>query len=103
MFGAHWLLTIAACALAFRWSFSPSRQRLGLFLSLLALASSYWGFTCIRFTITQTTNGRFSTQFDTRWFFTASLALASLAFLFTLWKKWRFNRFARPIAPPNAG
>ena len=91
MFAAHWLVTMAACALAFRWSCSSPPQRfcLSLILSLLALASSSWGLACIRITVTQTTNGRFSCQFDTKWFFTASVILAALALVFTLWRNRR--------------
>jgi hypothetical protein len=91
MFTTHWLLTVAACILAFCWSFSCPRGRfwLSLGLSLLALMSSYWGLTCIHITWTQTDNGRFHRVFDTGWFFTASIVLAALAFAFVLWKRWR--------------
>jgi hypothetical protein len=90
MLAAHWVATIAACVLALRWSFSSIQRRFwfSLGLSLLALASSYWGFTCIRISWTQTTNGRSQCLFDSRWFFTASLVLAALALVFTLWKRW---------------
>ena len=96
MFAAHWLITIAACGLAIRWSFSspPQRFYLSLVLSVLALASSSWGLACIRLTITQTTNGRFSDQFDSNWFFTASVILAALALVFTVWRKRRSTGLA---------
>ena len=93
MLALHWLATITACVLAFLWSFSSiqRRFRFSLGLSLLALASSWWGFTCIRISWTQTTNGQSQCLFDSRWFFTASLVLASFALVLTLWKRWRLR------------
>ncbi len=94
MFTAHWLATIGACVLALRWSFSSAQARfyLSLTLSFLAMASSYWGLKCIHISTTQIVNGRFQRQFDSQWFFTASVILATFALVFTLWKKGRLKR-----------
>jgi hypothetical protein len=88
-FTAHWTGAVLACLLAFLLSFQPSQRRswIGLVLSLLALASSSWGLACIHITSTQTVNGRTHCLFDSKWFFTASLVLAAVALVSTLWKK----------------
>jgi hypothetical protein len=103
MFAAHWIATMAACALVIAWSFSSSHRWFwfGMILSLLALASSSWGLACIRITTTRMTNGKFQTQFDSNWFFTTSLVLALLASAFTLWQRWRW-RGERLNKPPHA-
>jgi hypothetical protein len=93
MFIAHWLATVAACALVFRWSYSSIQRRFwcSVILSLVAMASSYWGLTCIHITSTQTVNGHFRCLFDSRWLFTTSLILATFTLAFTLWKRWRLR------------
>lgn len=96
MFWAHWLVTVGVCVPAILWSLSSSRQRLwpGLALSVFALLSSYWGVTCIRISTTVETNGRVRCVFDSRWYFTASLILATLAFGFVVLKRWRLSHVA---------
>ena len=96
MFWAHWLVTVGACVPAILWSLSSTRRRfwLGLVLSLFAMMSSYWGLTCIRIISTQETNGRVRCVFDSRWYFTASVVLATLAFAFVLLKRCRLRHVA---------
>ena len=79
------------------FSSGPRRFCLSLILSLLALASSSWGLACIRITITQTTNGQFSYQFDSNWLFTVSVILATLALVFTLLTALRFLKADRDV------
>jgi hypothetical protein len=88
---ALWLGGIAACLLAFRWSFLANRRRFwpALALSMLALLISYLGLTRFRISAAQTENGRVTWHFDSRWFFIASLALSALALAYTLWKRFR--------------
>ena len=95
-FLAHWLATIGACVLAFRWSVSSIQRRFwwSMTFSLLALASSYWGLTFVSISSTQEVNGRVRHTFDSRWFFAASIVLAALALGFTLWKRWRSRKVA---------
>jgi hypothetical protein len=96
MFWAHWLVTVGACVPAILWTLSSTRRRfwLGLVLSLFALMSSYWGLTCIRISSTVETNGRVRCVFDSRWYFTASVVLAALAFAFVLLRRWRLRHVA---------
>jgi hypothetical protein len=96
MFWTHWFVTVGACVPAILWSTSSTRRRFwpGLALSLFAIMSSYWGLTCIRIISTQETNGRVRCTFDSRWFFTASVVLGSLAFAFVLLNRWRLRHVA---------
>ena len=91
MFWAHWLITVGACVPAILWSLYSNRRRfwLGLVFALFAIMSSGWGLTCIRITSTSETNGRVRCDFDSRWYFTASVVLATLAFALVLVKRWR--------------
>jgi hypothetical protein len=93
MFATHWLATIAASLLAFQLSSSFIQRRfwVSLILSLFATASSYWGLTFVSISTTRTMNGQSQTIFDSRWFFAGSIVLATLAFGFTLWKRWRLR------------
>ena len=90
----HWLLTIAACALVFIWSFSRRRFWPCIILSVLAFLSSYYGVTRIRITSSQTVNGHLQYYIDSRWFFMASLVFSILALAYTLWKRWRVSHVA---------
>ncbi len=96
MFWAHWLITVGACVPAILWSLSSTGRRfwLGLALSLFAMMSSCWGLMCIRIISTQNTNGRVRCTFDSRWYFTVSVVLATLAFAFVLLKRWRLRDVA---------
>ena len=96
MFWTHWLVTIGVCVPVILWGLSSNGRRLwlGLALSLFAIMSSYWGLTCIRIVSTQETNGRLRCTFDSRWYFTASVILATLAFALALLKRWRLRRVA---------
>lgn len=96
MFWAHWLVTVGACVPAILWSLSSARQRFwpGLVLSFFAIMSSYWGLTCIRIISTSETNGRVRCVFDSRWYFTASVVLATLAGALVLLKRWRLRHVA---------
>ena len=96
MFWAHWLITVGVCVPAILWSLSSTRRRiwLGLVLSLFAIMSSYWGLTCIRIISTSETNGRVRCTFDSRWYFTASVVLATLAFASVVLKRWRLRHVA---------
>lgn len=96
MFWAHWLVTVGVCVPALLWSLSSTRRRfwLGLALSLFAVMSSCWGLACIRIISTVETNGRVRCVFDTRWYFTAAVVLAALAFVSVLLKRWRLCHVA---------
>jgi hypothetical protein len=96
MFWTHWLVTVGACVPAVLWNLSSTRPRfwLGLVMSLFAIMSSYWGLTCIRIISTAETNGRVRCVFDSRWYFTASVVLATLVLAFVLFKRWRLRHVA---------
>ena len=96
MFWAHWLVSVGACVPAILWSLYSNRRRfwLGLVFALFAIMSSCWGLSCIRIISTSETNGRVRCVFDSRWYFTASMVLATLAFAFVLVKRWRFRHVA---------
>jgi hypothetical protein len=91
MFTSHWLATVAASVLAFRWSFPSIHRRFwtGGVLSIMAIGSSYWGLTRIHIDWSQTVNGHLQWRFDSGWFFTASLVLGLLALAHSLWKRWK--------------
>jgi hypothetical protein len=90
----HWLLTIAACAAVFIWSFSCRRFWPCIILSVLASLSSYYGVTRIHIVSSQTVNGHLQYRVDSRWFFMASLVFSILAVAYTLWKRWRVSHAA---------
>jgi len=100
----HWLLTVAAGALVFIWSFFRRRFWPCIVLSVLAFLSSYYGVTRIRITSSQTVNGHLRYYIDSRWFFIASLVFSLLALAYTLWKRWRAPQVANhsPEPPPIA-
>jgi hypothetical protein len=56
--------------------------------------SSYWGLSCIRIISAQETNGRVRCTFDSRWYFTASVVVATLALALALLQGWRLRHVA---------
>jgi hypothetical protein len=83
-----WLAGVAACVLAFRWSFVANRRRFwpAVILSILALVIGYLGLTRFRVSASKTVNGVVQWRFDSKWFFIGSLLLGALALVYTLWK-----------------
>lgn len=96
MFWTHWLVTVGICVPAILWSLFSARRHFwpGLVLSLFAMMSSYWGLTCIHISSIVETNGRVRCVFDSRWYFTASIVLATLAFALVLLRRWRWRHAA---------
>jgi hypothetical protein len=94
---ALWLASLAACAFAWRWSFSEIAKRFvaSVILCLTALAIGYPGLTHFHLTASKTVNGRTQWSFDSHWFFIATLILAALTLAYTIWKHQR-------TAPPQS-
>lgn len=92
----HWLITMVACLVVFRWSFSSIRRRFwpAVIVSAATLFSSYWGLTRVRFAWSQTVNGHLQWRIDSRWFFTTSLVLGVSALIYALWRRWRLSHVA---------
>jgi hypothetical protein len=86
--GGGWVVSMVACVLAMRWSFSSGRRRFGpaLILSLSALAISFLGIARFNYTSTTTVNGVVTWRFDSRWLFMASMFLGVCALVGTLWR-----------------
>jgi hypothetical protein len=85
---ALWLASLAACAFAWRWSYSGIAKRFAasVILCLTALAIGYLGLTHIHLSASKTVNGRTQWSFDSNWFFIATLILAALTLAYTIWK-----------------
>jgi hypothetical protein len=77
---ALWLSSLVACALAWRWSFAGTANRLA------ALAIGYLGLTHFHVTASKTVNGETQWSFNSRYFFIATLVLGALTLAYTLWK-----------------
>jgi hypothetical protein len=94
---ALWLAGIAACVLAFRWSFLANGRRFwpAAILSILALVIGYLGLTRFSISASKTVNGEVQWRFDSKWFFIGSLVLGGLALAYTLWKGRKAA--ARPV------
>ncbi len=87
-----WIFTLIAPALVIRWS-SRNRFSRALIFSLIALFVAYLG--AARFFVTSTfTKNDHTTEYDSRRFFMASLALCAVAFGWTIWKKLRSRNTA---------
>ena len=87
MLAVHWLATVAACVLTLLLSTSTIQRRVWFSFGLSLLA----------------VNGRSQCLFDSRWFFTASLLLATFALVFTLWKRWRLREVNATGSPETVG
>jgi hypothetical protein len=96
-----WVLSIVACVLAIRWSFSSARRRFksALVLSLSALAVSALGIVRFHYSSTTTVNGVQTWRFDSRWLFMLSALLGLWALVCTIWR--RGKSAGRSDAPPN--
>jgi hypothetical protein len=84
---AFWLISMVACALAFRWSFLsiPNRFVAALILSAGALVIGYLGLT--HFDASKTVNGHLLWRVESRWFFIATIVLGLLSLVYTFWKR----------------
>jgi uncharacterized membrane protein len=80
---AAWLASLAACAIA---AFAK-RLWLSLILCLTALAIGYLGLTRVHLSGSKTIDGHVQWSLDSRWFFIATLILAALTLIYTLWKR----------------
>jgi hypothetical protein len=98
IFAGFWLISMASCVLAIRWSFSAARERivLGAILSLSALTIACLGSTHFYLTWETWTNGQLQYHYDTRWLFIAPLVLGSFALVCTVWKKVRSSHVVQP-------
>jgi hypothetical protein len=94
-----WLILLAACLLAFRWSFSSIRKRFWLCVTLpvAVMLSSWWGLTHFHIAWSQTVNGKRQWLVDSHWFFTLTLVLGALALACALWQR----RKSSTVAPAN--
>lgn len=86
---ALWLVSMGACALAFRWSWlaAPKRFWAAVILSVAALVLGYLGMTRFQVVASKTVNGEVQWRFDSRWFFIATLLFATFTLGYTLWKQ----------------
>ena len=96
LIAALWLISIAACVMAWRWSFLGRANRFwaSVVLSASALIVGYLGLTRFRVSGSKTVNGRVIWSFNSRWFFIATLILAAATLAYTVWKH-------RKSAPPT--
>jgi hypothetical protein len=96
-----WLIGMAACLAAFRWSVTSIERRFGPAVLLLVAASgiTYLGLTRIWVDWLETIAGRIQCRLDTRWAFALLLILSSATLGWTLWRRWQE---AQPGAPSNA-
>jgi hypothetical protein len=87
--GGFWVVSIVACVLAIRWSFSSVRRRFrpAFILSLSALAISFLGIARFHYNSTTTTNGVVTSRFDSRWLFMVSMLLGVCALVCTVWRR----------------
>jgi len=86
---ALWLASLAACVLAWRFSFVANRFVASIILSVTALAMGYLGLTRFHVSASRTVNGETQWSFNSRWFFIATLVLGALTLAFTIWKHRR--------------
>lgn len=84
-----WLLSIAACGLAFRWSYLsvPRRFWPAVILSGLALLLGFLGLTRFHIVASKTVNGQVQWRFDSHWFFIVTLVLGGGTLAYALWKR----------------
>ena len=94
---ALWLASLAACILAWRFSFVPNRFAASIILSVAALAIGYLGLTRFHVSASRTVNGQTQWSFNSRWFFIATIVLGALTLAFTIWKH---RRTTPPPVPP---
>lgn len=87
-----WLASLAVCVIAF----FTKRFIVSLLLCLAALAVGYYGLTRFHFYGSKTVNGEVQWSFNSKWFFIATLVLAALTLVCTIWKH-------RKIATSNSG
>ena len=97
IFAGFWLISMAFCVLAIRWSLFAARGRIlpAAILSLSALTIACLGSTHFYLTWTAWANGQLQYHYDTRWFFIAPLVLGSFALVCTVWKKVRSSHVAQ--------
>ena len=97
--GGFWVVSIVACVLAIRWSFSSVRRRFrpAFILSLSALAISFLGIVRFNYSTTTTVNGVVTWRFDSRWLFMISMLLGVFALVCTIWR--RRKSVGQPGAP----
>lgn len=88
---ALWLASLAACALAWRWSFTAKRFIASIILCVAALTMGYYGLTHFHLSGSKTVNGHTQWAFDSRWFFIATLVIGALTLAYTLWKNRRVS------------
>jgi hypothetical protein len=88
---ALWLVSLAACIVAFRWSRFSLRLHfiVPMALSFLALGCSYLGLRFLAFSASKSVNGQVQWSLNSKYFFLATLGLGALALLRTVWKNWR--------------
>jgi protein-S-isoprenylcysteine O-methyltransferase Ste14 len=98
IFAGFWLISMASCVMAIKWSFFGGRRRIlpAAILSLLALIIGCLGSTRFHLTWETWTNGQLQYHYDTRWFFIAPLVLGSFALACTVWQKVRSSHAAQP-------
>lgn len=91
---AGWLLSIIACIVSLRWALFgvPRRFWFGVILSSAALVGGYLGMTHFRVVASRTVNGHTQWNFDSKWFFVATIALAALSLALTIWKRKKIYR-----------
>ena len=87
-----WLASLAACAVAM----FTKRFVASLILCLIAFAIGYLGLTHIHLSASKTENGQVLWSFNSKWFFIATLVLAALTLVCTIWKHRRTNNAASP-------
>jgi NO-binding membrane sensor protein with MHYT domain len=97
-----WLVSIVACAMAFRWTFKsmPRRFLAAVILSLAALFIGYLGMTQVHLVVSKTVNGQTQWHFDAKWFFIVTLLLGASTLAYTLWKKTRPGHATVPELHP---
>jgi len=91
-----WLMLLAVCLLALRWSFTSIQRRFWvcLMFSVVTMLCSWWGLTRFHLAWSQTVNGKRQWFVDSSWFFTLTLALGALALACTLWQRRKQNQLA---------
>ena len=89
--GTFWLIGIAACVVAWRWSFrsNPKRFWPAIGLSILAIGIACLGLNRISLNWWETVNGRTQWRFDSDWFFWTLLVVAAATLAYALWKRPR--------------
>ena len=80
-----WLASLAACAIA---AFAKQLW-ISVILSVVALAIGYLGLTRFQVNASKTVNGQVQWSFNSHWFFVATLVLAGLTLVYTIWKHRR--------------